>query len=470
MSRLLLAWALNATYLLLLTVGLPLIVWGAIRKGKYREGFAEKILGQVPRRTGSQHCVWIHAVSVGEVNLLATLIAELHARQPDLEVVVSTTTKTGYELARKKYGNRQTVFYCPIDFSWAVRRAMRRVRPDLLVLAELELWPNLIAAAKTQGAKVAIVNGRLSDNSYQGYRRLGLLTRHVLRQIDLIAAQDDATANRFRQLRLPPNGTSQHGISGVASDQTIIVTGSLKYDGAQADRKNPRTESLRKLACFEESHTVWLAGSTQAPEEEIALRVFSELSPTHPELRLLLVPRHPERFEEVAKLLQSSGQTWQRRSQLDSAGNQPTGPPVLPLKVPPPKIILVDTVGELGAWWGMATIGLVGGSFGDRGGQNMIEPAAYGVATCFGPNTRNFRDIVAALLAAKGARVVQDEQQLQQFVAQCLDNPAYAAKLGQRAQAFVATQLGATVRTADLLEALLLEPPVSDCPTQHAAA
>lgn len=432
MSRLF-GWTLNLLYLCVLLLAAPLVVWAAVTKGKYREGFAAKLLGRVPVRDADGPCIWLHAVSVGEVNLLATTLAEFRRRRDDLEIVISTTTKTGYELACKKYGTSHKVFYCPLDFTWATDRAMRRVRPDLLVLAELELWPNLIAAAKRRGARVAIINGRLSDNSFRGYKRLGRLVSRVLRQVDVVAAQDSATAERFGELRG----------SGSSLNDAVHVTGSLKYDGAQTDRDNPRSVGLRQLAGYTGEHTIWLAGSTQSPEEEMAVRIYSQLHAEHPELRLILVPRHPERFDEVARMLDNSGIAWLRRSQLKH-----------PLDTPP-GVLLVDTVGELGGWWATATVGFVGGSFGDRGGQNMIEPAAYGVATCFGPNTRNFRDIVAALLAADGARVVGDERELASFVARCLEDPTTVRELGERARHFVAMQLGATARTVDLLETLL---------------
>lgn len=435
----LLTWTLNAAYAVAVLALSPVIAWRAWRTGKYREGYGEKLLGRVPIRTSDRRCVWLHAVSVGEVNLLGTLIRELNARRPDWEVVVSTTTKTGYELARKKYGAEHSVFYCPLDFSWATREAVRRVRPDLLVLAELELWPNLIASAKQSGARVAIVNGRLSENSFGGYRRALWLVRRVLARVDLVAAQDEATAERFRALGAP----------------RVVVTGSLKFDGAETDRGNPRTRELRCLAGLlgprdgsavggnSQQPVVWLAGSTQAPEEEICLRVFERVRGDFPELKLILVPRHPERFDEVADLLVSSGLDWKRRTQLpDSAFRLP------------PSVLLIDSVGELGAWWGVADIGFVGGSFGDRGGQNMIEPAAYGVATCFGPNTKNFRDIVAALKSAGAVREVADEAALEAFVRRCLERPGFAESLGAKSKALVSTQLGATQRTVDLLTSM----------------
>jgi len=447
----LLSWLLNFSYLALVIVCAPLIVWQAIRAGKYREGFREKFLGLVPRRKGENDCVWIHAVSVGEVNLLAILLRHLRAAHPNCQFVISTTSKTGHDLARKKYADL-TVFYCPLDFSWAVRTAMRRLRPHLLILAELELWPNLIAAAKEFGARVAIINARMSDRSFPGYRRVRSFVARVLRQVDLIAAQNDESAERFLALGAPQD--------------RVRVTGSLKYDGAQTDRYNPCTAALRQLASITDEDIVFLAGSTQEPEEQIALHIYRRLAPQHPRLRLIVVPRHPERFEAVAKLLDASGLSWQRRSHLDYSRDarvpgaealpRPSESGVSPSLAPShPRVLLVDTVGELGAWWGTATIAFVGGSFGSRGGQNMIEPAAYGAAVSFGPNTRNFRDIVSTMLAGDAAVVVRDERELEAFVRRCLADPPYAAALGQRARNLVLGQLGATERTLRLLEPLL---------------
>ncbi len=482
-------YLLNLVYLLAILLALPWLVWQSIRKGKYREGFAAKFLGRVPRRESDRRCVWLHAVSVGEVSLLAPLLSALARRRPDWECVISTTTMTGMALAKKKYPGH-SVFYCPLDFSWAVRTTVRRIRPDLLLLAETELWPNLIRAARESGAKVAIVNGRLSEHSFRGYCRIRPLVARLLRQIELIAVQDDAYAERFRRLGARP--------------ETVAVTGSMKYDGAQTDRNNPATERLRHLAGFAAEDMVFLAGSTQEPEEEAALAAFRALCEEWPQLRLVLVPRHPDRFESVARLLDHSGLPWQRRTELqlddrsggreperlkhDSPGHRPgnaegersfalnghnnptdisplQGSHVvddrLPQGValgfripalqagPQPRILLVDTIGELGAWWGTAHIAFVGGSFGNRGGQNMIEPAAYGAAVCFGPNTWNFRDIVATMLDRQAAVVVHNSEEMSQFVRRCLADPDFAAALGAQSRGLVAGQMGATERTLD---------------------
>ncbi|MDY0168112.1 MAG: 3-deoxy-D-manno-octulosonic acid transferase [Thermoguttaceae bacterium] len=420
---------LNGFYLLLILAGLPWFLWAAWRKGKYREGYAEKLLGRVPPRTGNRTCVWLHAVSVGEVNLLQPLLRAIAGRRPDCECVISTTTLTGIELARKKYPEHN-VFYCPLDFTWAVAEAMRRVRPNVLVLTELELWPNLILAAHRRGARVAVINGRLSEHSFRGYRRIRFLLCRVFEHIELVAVQDATYAERFLALGARP--------------ETVHVTGSMKYDGARTDRNNPATRRLAELAGFAPDDVVFLAGSTQEGEEQAALEAFRELAPHYPRLRLVLVPRHPDRFDAVGRLLDQSGTEWIRRSQLTETADSDNPSSA--------RVLLVDTVGELGAWWGTAHIAFVGGSLGSRGGQNMIEPAAYGAAVSFGPNTRNFRDIVAALLARDAAVVVANRTELTAFVRRCLEEPAWAAEVGRRAQEHVRQQLGATERTVELLE------------------
>jgi 3-deoxy-D-manno-octulosonic-acid transferase len=424
------AYFLNIAYLVTLFVAAPWIIYQSIFQGKYREGFAAKFLGAVPQRNSLRPCIWLHAVSMGEVNLLAVLLKEIARQRPDVECVISTTTKTGYELAKTKYAVH-TVFYCPLDFSWAVRRGMRRIKPSLLLLAELELWPNLVRAARENSARVAIVNGRLSEKSFRGYRRVRRWLTTVLNSIDIIAVQNEEYAQRFRALGM------QAG--------RVHVTGSLKFDGAQGDRQNLRTQSLRQLGGFSDGDAIFLAGSTQAPEEQLALAVFQSLAAEHPKLWLIIVPRHPHRFDEVAALLDRSGVSWQRRTALNKS--QSTGIA---------RVLLVDTVGELGGWWGTAAVGFVGGSlFSSRGGQNMIEPAAYGVATCFGPNTQNFRDVVEMLLARDAAVRVNSGEELSAFVRRCLTDSSYTSALGQHATELVKKQQGATARTWAIVEPLL---------------
>jgi 3-deoxy-D-manno-octulosonic-acid transferase len=422
-------YLLNLAYLLLLLLASPWLLYRAVRQGKYRQGIPAKLLGQVPRRTGDQPCLWLHAVSVGEVNLLQPLLAGIEQQHPDWQCVISTTTRTGFELARKKYAPR-TVFYCPLDFSWAVKSALRRVRPNLLVLVELELWPNLVRLSHRQGVRVALINGRLSESSFRGYRLIRPLVASMLRRFDLIAVQNEVYAERYRQLG--------------ASEENVHITGSMKFDGAITDRKNARTIELASLARFDPQDIVLMAGSTQKEEELLAVTTFKQLAADHPRLRLVIVPRHPERFDEVAEMLDRSTLGWQRRSELAEESSERSS-----------RVLLVDVVGELGAWWGSADIALVGGSFGTRGGQNMIEPAAYGAAVSFGPQTQNFRDVVQLMLDADAARVVDDQQQFTAFVESCLLKPDQAKQLGLRAQQLVREQLGATTQTLQLVAPLV---------------
>jgi 3-deoxy-D-manno-octulosonic-acid transferase len=259
----------------------------------------------------------------------------------------------------------------------------------------------------------------------------------------------------------------------------VHITGSLKFDGASTHRQNAKTRELASLIDIAPSDVVFLAGSTQAPEEELAIAAFRELSPKHPQLRLILVPRHKERFDAVAEVLDRSGLPWLRRSRVGQASRLPVQPssiehPASSIQqetgkrdaCPTPRILLVDTIGELGAWWGTAHIAYVGGSMGTRGGQNMVEPAAYGAAVAFGPNTWNFRDIVQQLLEAEAAIVVPDGAALTAFVRRCLEEPRFRDALGAKAQRLVQSQLGATRKTVDLLDQLL---PPANAATRQAA-
>ena len=439
---------LNVVYLATLALALPWLVWQRLRHGKYREGWPARFLGKIPRRVGRARCLWLHAVSVGEVNLLAPILARFEKLHPDWECVISTTTQAGFALAQKRYAPRM-VFYMPLDFTWAVRRAMRRIRPEILVLAELELWPNLIAAARCAGAKVAVINGRLGEKSFRGYRRIGWLARQTLAQVDLIAAQSEEYAQRFCALGADP--------------RKVHVTGSVKFDGAATDRTNAATRRLADLAGIGAGDVVFLVGSTQHPEESLAIDLYRRVQPDHPRLRMILVPRHPERFEEVARLLEKSGLAWQRRSALGQRTRdrgQGTGDsersslPTHHTALTTPPVLLVDAVGELAAWWGTAQIAFVGGSLGNRGGQNMIEPAAYGAAVAFGPNTWNFRDVVSLLLSREAAVVVRDAADLEAFVRRCVSDPQYAPSLGARAREVVERQIGAADATVQLLAQL----------------
>jgi 3-deoxy-D-manno-octulosonic-acid transferase len=424
-------YVLNLIYLALLAAWAPVLIVKAWRSGKYRDGLAEKVLGRAPLRIGDRPCLWFHAVSVGEVMLLKPILAELARRRPGWEVVVSTTTATGLAVARRAFPDLVT-FYAPLDFSWATHRAVARVRPTILALVELELWPNLVWSAKRAGAGVMIINGRLSLRSHRGYRRLRGPLGPTLRRLDAVAAQTDEYAERFVDLGVPRT--------------RVRVTGSVKYDGLEADRNNPRTLALRRELGLSASELIFVAGSTMEGEEAAALAAFRIARAQHARLRLVLVPRHAERFDRVAAWLQQQGERVVRRSRPGAVYGGGQAPPIL----------LVDTLGELPAVWGLADVAFVGGSLvPGRGGQNMMEPAAYGAAVLFGPHTANFRAAVEGLLARGGARRVADASALAMALIDDLDDPEAAVARGAAGRAFVLAQNGAADRTLAELDRLV---------------
>jgi 3-deoxy-D-manno-octulosonic-acid transferase len=424
-------YVLNFCYLLLLLAISPWLLYKMLRTGKYRRGMWCKLTGLTPIRASDRPCVWFHAVSVGEVLLLRQVVARFRARHLDHECVISTTTNTGYAVAVEKFPDL-TIFYWPLDFTWAVKRALRRIRPSLVVLAELELWPNFILAADRYGIPLSVINGRMTERSFRGYMRLRWALAGIVNLIKTLAVQTDIYRARFAAL-------------GV-EEQRIHVTGSVKYDGVNTDRLNPKTYELRQAFGISAGEMVWIVGSTQAPEEQIALDIYTRLKVRVPNLRLVLVPRHAERFEEVAGLIQASGFALLRRSQLP-------GQPDSPAQDRPS--ILLDTLGELGAAWGLADVAFVGGSLSGRGGQNMIEPAAYGAAVTFGPDVWNFQDTVDRLLERNAAIQVKDAAELEQQTLRLLQDESARGMLGQAAREFVMSQQGATERTLDLLEPIL---------------
>ena len=425
---------LDLLYALVFLAALPWVIW---RRAAGRRPVAapwQRFTGGIPLPPPPRdRCrIWLHGVSVGEVALLASLASELRrqaeAAGRDIECVVSSSTTTGLDVARSRFPPA-LVFPCPLDFSWAVRRVLQRVQPDLLVLGELELWPQLLALTAARGVPIAVVNARMSERSFRGYRRFAWLARRMLRRLTVVIARSREDADRFAAL-------------GAAD---VVVAGSMKYDGARGERTAAMVQKLTTLAGITPEDVVFLAGSTQAPEEALAIKAYRKLSASRPSLRLILVPRHAERSSEIADLLATSGVAWQRRSQLEADGLDRSA-----------RVLLVDVTGELAAWWGTAAIAFVGGSLdGKRGGQNMLEPAAYGAAVCFGPHTRNFQTEVAGLLAADAVRIVHDADELTAFVQWALDEPAQRQAMGQRAAAAVAAGRGATPFTVSRLLALL---------------
>ncbi len=426
-------FALNVVYFIALLAFSPILAYRWFRAGKYRDGWGEKFRGQAPLRIGDQPCLWFHAVSVGEVLLLRPLVQEMSRRRPNWDVVISTTTTTGLAVARRTFPDLVT-FYAPLDFSWSTRRAVAQIRPTVLALVELELWPNLIRAAKRNGAKVAIINARLSARSFRGYRTLRAPLKRTLHRIDAVAAQSDEYARRFVELGIP--------------EDRVSVTGSVKYDGLESDRNNHKTRALRQLLGLSTTDLIFVAGSTMEGEEAAVLKAYRAARKQHASLRLILVPRHAERFESVAQWLEREGEPVVRRSALNG--------PISRARASAAPVVLIDTIGELSAIWGLADVAFVGGSLHPgRGGQNMMEPAAYGASVMFGPHIANFRETVEQLLANRAARQVSDARELALGLLADLDDPESAAVRGDAGRSFVMAQYGAAGRTLATLDRLV---------------
>ncbi len=429
-------WLLNTAYALMLTALSPLIAWRLLKHGRYRRGLAEKLFGRLTIRHDGRPIAWFHAVSVGEVIQLQKVVDEFRSQTSDrFAVLISTSTDTGYDLARQRFPGCQLTWF-PLDFSWAVREAIRSISPALVVLMELELWPNFLAECRTRLVPVAVVNARLSERSHRGYSRILWLIAPLFRHLNLVAAQSQTYADRLQSL----------GVSA----ESIRVSGSIKFDGVETSRRNPKTQQLRELFGLSVDEIVLMAGSTQEPEEQLALDAWQQLREHHPNLRLILVPRHRERFEHVAGLVAASGATLLRRSVLGTVAGPHPG--LAPADRP---VILLDSIGELSACWGLADIAFVGGSFGSRGGQNMIEPAAYGACILFGPNTWNFRDVVQSFRAASACVQLESPAELLPMVGKLVADCADRRRLGDAAQAVVLRQQGATFATAAMLAELV---------------
>jgi 3-deoxy-D-manno-octulosonic-acid transferase len=308
------------------------------------------------------------------------------------------------------------------------------VNPSLVVLAESELWPNFLHAAARQRVPVVVVNGRVSPRTFARMKRVaGAVRRMLFRHVAAFGVQTPEYADRLCQLGVTPG--------------KVAVTGSVKYDGATGDRESSKAVELRRLLSLDdpgERWRVWVAGSTHAPEESIVLDVFARLRGRFPALRLVLVPRHPDRFAEVAALVEKSGLPFARRSRVTE--------PLPEI----PAVVLLDTVGELGAAWALADIGFTGGSLdGKRGGQSMIEPAGYGVPVVFGPHVWNFRDAARLLVEAGGAIMVRDAAGLERELDALLGDPDRRTEMGEIARKLVRAQQGATARTLDLLDRVI---------------
>jgi len=411
-------------------LALPFYVWKGRRAGKYLPTFRER-MGRLPPSLGRGEgpAVWIHAVSVGEVLTARILVAPLKQRLPGHRVLLSTSTTTGRAVAERSVQGADGLFFAPFDWPGPVREVLDRVHPALLVLVETEIWPNLIHQAHARGVRVAVVNGRISPRSFGRYRAVrGLLSR-VLAEVDLFLMQSEPHAERARQIGAPP--------------ERIRALGNLKFD-ALGDEGAP-AELGRLIRGGAGDRPLWVAGSTVEGEEPLVLAAFKAVRERAPAARLLVAPRHPERFAEVAAAVEAAGFACARRSTLGGAGWNGD-------------VLVLDTLGELARVYATATVVFVGGSLVPAGGHNVLEAAVAGKPVIVGPHMENFQEIADEFQAEGALVVVNSAEELGREVAGLIADPVRRSALGGAARALVDRNRGALARTVDALVALATRP------------
>ena len=412
----------------------PYLLYQAVRYRKYVRSLPQR-LGILPLsfNLDGDESIWIHAVSVGEVLTARALLQALRERYPRLRIFLSTTTITGYQVARNNLQYIDEVFYFPFDFAFIVRRTLRLVRPRLFVMMETELWPNLLRACRAGGVKTLLVNGRISSRSYPRYKLARPFFRHVLAHVDRFCMQSEESARRIVDMGADP--------------ARVTVTGSLKFDSLE------RPESLaasdrgrnRVLRYFRISpdRPVLIAASTLKGEEEPVLEAFQRMRATRPNALLIIAPRKPERFDDVERLARRTGLNVARRSELRVDAE------------PRHDIVVLDTIGELAQLFQVATIVFVGGSLVDAGGHNILEPAVFGKPIIFGPYMQNFAEIARAFLDNGAGIEVNTDRELETVLLELMGDPVRRASLGAAARALVEANRGARARSLEAIAQLL---------------
>jgi 3-deoxy-D-manno-octulosonic-acid transferase len=436
-------------YSLLLTIGLiaasPLFVIEALRNGKYVVGLSQR-LSRIPRiNSNNLPIIWLHCVSVGELAAARTLVDAIIDRFPSHRLVISTTTITGQNVARQMFSKQAAaIFYFPIDWAWTVRRVLRIVQPATVLIMETELWPRLFHECHHRGIPVLLINGRISARSFRRYKLVRTFMGEVLRNLFLALMQSDQDAERLRELGMP--------------EERIRTIGNLKFDSAAAIVDDNASELLRNRFGFSGPQPLIVAASTHDPEEQIVIEAF-KLVRNQCQARLLIVPRHPERFDEVVSLLRHSGLSWSRRSHEPSPVDLGA------------EVILLDSIGELRAAYALADIAFVGGSIAQRGGHNVLEPAALGICVITGPHTDNFALATSVLLEGDAIIQLPDLSPLEapaklaSVLTELLSDNAKRREIGQKAQAVCYRNTGATERTVEAIASVLSRSSTSEVPS-----
>ncbi len=410
---------LHFLYSTFFRIALPFIMlklWWQSRTSPDEWSHWEERLGFVAR--AEKPVIWVHAVSVGETIAAAPLVKKLLEREPSALILMTAMTATGARQAKVMFGDQIRYAYSPYDTPGSIRRFVDRVNPRALVIMETELWPNMISLTRERNVPVFLVNARLSERSAQGYERLRSFAETILNRITWIAAQAEDDAQRFLRLGARP--------------ETVTVTGSVKYDVAITDELRVAATAMREELG---ARPVWIAASTHVGEDQQILKCHQQILQKHPDALLILVPRHPERFTSVARLVAEQGLTCVCRSQQQSpAGAQ---------------VYLGDTMGELLMLYGSSDMAFVGGSLIERGGHNPLEPAAWGIPVLAGPHVFNFEAIYAQLAKSKGLFRVTSGTELARCVSALMDEPEVAASVGSNALAAVNANRGALNRVVE---------------------
>jgi len=396
-------------------------------KNKFHRGFFLR-LGILPKNLALDRPIWIHAVSVGEAMAVRGLADELRKALPNKKLVISTVTSTGNKIAKGMAGEGDFVTYLPLDLGFIVRNVIDRINPSVFIIAETELWPNLISYLYRKNIPAIVVNGRISDSSFRGYLAIRFLIKPILNKITVFCAQANRDAQRLISL-------------GVSKNK-INITGNMKFDFKDyADLKKDYTDYKLRLYLGSKER-LWVAGSTHPGEEEIILGVYKELSEKIPDLRLLIAPRHPERAAQVEKLIIQYNFKPVRISQLDTTSHIPAPTPVF----------ILDTVGQLINYYAIADIVFVGGSLVKTGGHNILEPASLAKPVIFGPHMHNFRDIAELFLINNAAIQVHNQEELKINIIYLLRNSSKITKLCQRAKELILQNQGATRRNLEFIK------------------
>jgi 3-deoxy-D-manno-octulosonic-acid transferase len=417
------AW--RGLYSLVLRLALPVslyyLIWRGLRQREYFDRWSERFA--LYRGDGLPDCLWVHAVSVGEVNAAAPLVMALRARHPDCALLVTTTTPTGSARVRALWGDSVRHVYLPWDLPGAMGNFLDHFRPRLALVMETEIWPNLFAELDRRKVPLLIANARLSKRSLKGYRPIAPLVRQALRKVAVVAAQSDADGERYRRLGAPAD--------------RVRVTGNLKYD--QFVPEGLDTQALAWRSTWGAERPVWIAASTHPDEEEEVIRAHHAVLAECPDALLLWAPRHPERFAAVGAACARAGLQVQARRAHGLPGHAT-------------QAFVVDTLGELMAFYATADVAFVGGSLADIGGHNLLEPAALGVPALVGPHTGNFQEITALLLEAGAVLRVADGDALARRVLAWFRHPSESRRRGEAGRLRIAAERGALARTLALVE------------------